>query len=58
MKAKLAALIGPAAGLVVFGLGLVLGWGFAVTLIGSMCALLGGNLAGLALRLRKKKEDE
>lgn len=56
MKVKLARLIGPAAGLLMFGLGLVLGWGFAVTLILSMCALLGGNL--LALALRKKKEDE
>jgi hypothetical protein len=56
MKAKLARLIGPAAGVLVFALGPLLAWGFAATLIGSMCALLGGNLAGLALR--KKKEDE
>jgi hypothetical protein len=47
-------LIGPVACGLVLATGLLAVWGFAETLIGAMCALLGGNL--LALALRKKDE--
>jgi hypothetical protein len=47
-------LIGPIACGLVWLIGLIAGWEFAVMLVASMWVLLGGNL--LALALRKKDE--
>jgi hypothetical protein len=50
-------MIGAVACLLVWVIGVPAGWGFAEMLIGSMWALLGGNLLAYALK-KKKKEDK